>query len=265
MKLHIIGIDLQNDFCQPDGKLSVPKALDAAINVANMIKRLENKIDDIHLTQDSHHEVHVAHPIYWKDSKGNHPNPFTIITSQEIKDGKWTTTKPYLFKKAFEYVETLEKNGRYPLCIWPPHCLIGSPGHNIVPEVWEAVHNWEVNQFASVNYVTKGSNHHTEHYSAIQADVPDPDDPTTQINTDFLNMLLEADIIAATGIAGSHCLANTMRDIVKYFNNPDFVKKIVFLEDATAPVPGFEHLQDQFVKDLTKEGMQVSNTKDFLV
>jgi hypothetical protein len=59
-------------------------------------------------------------------------------------------------------------------------------------------------------------------------------------------------------------LANTLRDIVQYFNNPDFIKKIVFLTDATAPVGGFEHLQDQVIKDLSALGMRTATTKDIL-
>lgn len=262
--LHALIIDPQVDFCDPNGALSVAGALDAMNRVADLVGRLQKKIRDIHITLDSHHPIHVAHPIYWRDNDGKHPAPFTIITSQDLKDNRWFPTRLSWATRAFEYVKALEDNKRYPLCIWPPHCLIGSAGHAVVPKLFDAVTKWENEQFGMVNYVTKGSNLHTEHYSAIQADVPDPKDPSTQINTDFLNMLVEADIILATGIAGSHCLANTLRDIVKYFNNPEFVKKIVFLEDATAPVPGFEQLQKDAVSDLVSQGMQVSTTKDFL-
>lgn len=264
-KLHIVGIDWQSDFCNmSSGKLAVPGAWEAGERVATMIGRLQKKIDDIHLTMDSHHPIHVAHPIYWKDGAGKHPTPFTIITAADVKSGRWSPSRPSWQKKAEAYVEQLEANGRYPLCIWPPHCLIGSEGHNIIKPVWDAVLKWEVEEFAICDFITKGSNLSTENYSAIMADVPDPNDPTTQLNIDFLNMLVEADIIALTGIAGSHCLANTVRDVVNHFNNPDFTKKLVFLEDATAPVPGFEHLQDQFIKDMIAAGMQVSNTVDFL-
>ena len=89
-------------------------------------------------------------------------------------------------------------------------------------------------------------------------------DPSTQINTRFINTLEEADLVAISGEAGSHCLANTVRDIVEGFSDPSYVKKLVLLEDATSPVTGFEDLQSQFVDDLTQMGMQVSTTEDFL-
>ena len=111
-----------------------------------------------------------------------------------------------MYRRALTYVQTLAKNGRYPLCIWPPHCLIGSPGHAVMPELFAALLDWE-QRFALVDYVTKGSNIWTEHYSAVQADVPDPADPGTQINTALIQTLLKADMIAVAGEAGSHCLA----------------------------------------------------------
>jgi nicotinamidase-related amidase len=124
-----------------------------------------------------------------------------------------------------------------------------------------ALAQW-TDQFAVVDYVTKGSNILTEHYSAIVADVPDPSDPTTQMNVSFLNTLNEADIILLAGEAGSHCLANTGRDAINYFTDDSFVKKLVLLEDATSPVPGFEGLQEQFIKDMTARGMSLATTQN---
>jgi nicotinamidase/pyrazinamidase len=150
------------------------------------------------------------------------------------------------------------------LCIWPPHCLIGSKGHTVYQPLYEALCNWETNEFGSVNYITKGSNYHTEHYSAITADVPDPNDYSTSLNTDFLDIVIKADIILLAGEASSHCLANTVRDADKYFSDSSFIKKLVLLTDATSPVTGFENLADDFIKDMKAKGMQTSTTVDFL-
>jgi nicotinamidase-related amidase len=231
--------------------------------LASMIDRLRDRLDDIHVTMDSHRLLDVAHPLYWKDSSGNPPAPFTIITASDVADGTWSTTIPSLQRRALEYVRALEQSGRYPLCIWPPHCLIGSWGHQIFPGVLEALHGWEA-QLALVDFVTKGSNPHTEHYSGVKAEVPDPKDPTTQINTTLCNTLLEADIVLIAGEAGSHCLANTVRDIANEFGDDKYVAKLVLLTDATSPVPSFEQLQDDFIKEMTDRGMQLSTTKEFL-
>ena len=114
-----------------------------------------------------------------------------------------------------------------------------------------------------VDYVTKGSNFWTEHYSAVQADVPDPNDPDTMLNTRLIETLERADIILLAGEARSHCLANTVRDIADNFGEEN-IKKMVLLSDATSDVPGFENLGESFVDEMVKRGMQISTTIDFL-
>lgn len=262
-RVHLIIIDPQNDFCDPKGALFVNGADKDMERLASLIERISGKIDDIHITLDSHQKVHVAHPIFWKDSAGRRPNPFTIISAAEVRNGQWTTTAPQYYGRALAYVEALEKNGRYPLCIWPPHCLIGTPGQCVHPRLVQALDKW-TDEFATIDFVTKGSNPFTEHYSAIVADVPDPDDHTTQLNTRFLDTVNQADIVLLAGEAGSHCLANTGRDACNYFTDDSFVKKLVLLKDATSPVGGFEKLQDDFITDMTKRGMQVTTCADFL-
>jgi len=168
-----------------------------------------------------------------------------------------------MYRRALAYVQALAKHGRYPLCIWPPHCLIGSAGHAVMPDLFAALAEWE-QRFAVVDYVTKGSNIWTEHYSAIQADVPDPADPSTQINTALIQTLMKADIVVVAGEAGSHCLANTVRDLANNFGDDSLVSKITLLTDATSPVPGFESFQDDFLREMTGRGMKLSTTTDFL-
>ncbi len=263
MQLELLIIDPQIDFCDPQGALFVAGADRDITRLAALVRRLAPKLDDIHVTLDSHHFVDIAHPIFWKDGSGQAPTPFTIITATDVETGRWTTAQPGMHRRALAYVQALEKNGRYPLCIWPPHCLIGSTGHAVVPALFAALQDWE-KRFAMVDYVTKGSNPFTEHYSAIQADVPDPADPGTQINTALLQTLMRADLIAVAGEAGSHCLANTVRDIANNFGDDRLVSKIVLLTDATSPVTGFESFQDDFLREMTGRGMKLSTTTDFL-
>jgi nicotinamidase-related amidase len=263
-KVHLLIIDPQHDFCDKSGALFVQGADEDMTRLAAMVRRIGPKFDDIHVTLDCHHLVDVAHPLMWKDGRGNPPSPFTIITSAEIESGKWTPMLPSLTRRMIAYTKDLENSGKYPLCIWPPHCLIGSVGNTVVPELFAALHEWEEKSFAVVNYVSKGSNIYTEHYSAVKAEVPDPTDPSTQVNTGLIKTLMEADVLAIAGEAGSHCLANTVRDIATEFGDDKYVAKMVLLTDATSPVPGFEHFQDAFVKEMTSRGMQLSNTTDFL-
>jgi nicotinamidase/pyrazinamidase len=213
---------------------------------------------------DSHHTLDVAHPIFTMDSSGNHPAPFTIIGANDVKKGNFRATNPGWQAKFEAYVNALDANGRYPLCVWPPHCLIGSFGYGIYPPLFNAMVAWEEERFAVADKVTKGSNFFTEHYSAVQADVPDDADPDTQLNQELIDTLERADMILLAGEARSHCLANTVIDIADNFKSEEVIKKMWLLEDATSDVPGFEQMGEDFIKTMKERGMNITNTVDCL-
>lgn len=73
---------------------------------------------------------------------------------------------------SIEYTKRLEEKGRFQLCIWPEHCMIGTPGHNVVSEVRDALDEWSDATGKSVEWVEKGQNLLTEMYSALCAEVP---------------------------------------------------------------------------------------------
>lgn len=264
---HLLTIDPQNDFCIASGPGGEKGALVVAgadkdmERLGKFITKNKSRIDQIHCTLDSHQLIHIAHPGFWVNSKGLNPNPFTLITEDDVKNGVWRSFNPAWQGRAVTYVETLKKNGRYVLCIWPPHCLIGSWGHSIVPSVAKALYEWE-SDFNRVEFVAKGSNLFTEHYSGVQADVIDDQDPSTALNTRLIDALNEADEILITGEALSHCVANTCGDIMNQFGK-DQIKKFTLLEDTTSNVSGFEKLGQTFVKNAVADGMRVTNTKDW--
>jgi len=263
LKIDLVVIDPQLDFVDPNGSLFVPGAEKDMGRLASMVHRLKDKLNDIHITLDSHHKVDISHPIWWKNSAGKHPNPFTVITASEVADGTWTTTTPSTYKRSLAYLRALEAGKRYPHVIWPYHCLIGSGGAAVHPGLFSAVQEWE-DRFATVDFVTKGSNVFTEHFSAVRAEVPDPEDPTTQVNANFIQTLEAADVILVAGEARSHCLANTVRDIVTNFSDPKYVEKIHLITDASSDVPSFEKYGEDFLRDLVAKGMKTTTTKDFL-
>lgn len=264
LNIQLLIIDPQNDFCDPNGSLFVNGANEDMKRLARMVERLSPKLGDIHVTLDSHRILDISHPTWWKDSSGSAPAPFTVITAADLRAGKWTTAIPGAFTRSLEYLDELEKRARYPHVIWPEHCLIGDGGHDVFPELSGAVHEWERTRKMMTGFVTKGSNPWTEHFSAVQAEVPDPEDPSTQLNGELIATLKDADVILLAGEARSHCLANTVRDIVAAFNDPELVRKLVLLTDASSDVTGFENLGDAFLADMVKAGMKTATTTDFL-
>lgn len=282
-KLHLLLIDPQNSFCKVvpqneqqikhDGELCVPGAWEDMVRCAKLIETLDKKLNDIHITLDSHHSVHIAHPIWFKNNKGVHPNPFTIMREQNgviigssngIDVGEFTTTNPSFLKRTLEYLRTLKSGGRYPHCIWTEHCKIGSIGAAVVDPIFSAISNWCNKNFALVDFVTKGSNIFTEHFGAVKAEVPDPSDPSTQLNTSFIQTLMEADEILLAGEALNFCCANTILDIANEFPDGSFSKKLVLLTDCSSEIKGFEQLTKAFMDRMSKDGMRTTTSKDYL-
>jgi nicotinamidase/pyrazinamidase len=63
-KIHLIVIDPQNDFCDAkNGSLYVKGADKDMERLSAMVNRIPEKLYDITTTLDSHHTIHVAHPI----------------------------------------------------------------------------------------------------------------------------------------------------------------------------------------------------------
>lgn len=266
MRLHLLIVDAQQDFCDGpcNGALAIPGAYADMTRVARMLGRLGDRIDAIHVTMDAHHTVDIAHPAWWRDAAGNAPAPFTIITARDIETGAWTAREPACRERSLRYVRQLETQGNYPLCIWPPHCLIGSAGQSLHPELFAALTAWETAHLGQVDFVTKGDNPWTEHYSAIRAEVADPEDAGTLPNIDLLQALDAADTVAIAGEALSHCVRSTVFDIARALGF-DHLKRFVFLTDASSSVPGFEAYGDAFLAEMQRRGMRMATTDTFLV
>lgn len=266
MKIDLLIIDPQMDFMDypsKPGSLAVQGAHQDMLRVARLVEQFGSELHDIHITLDSHHVMDIAHPRWWTNSKGESPSPFTLITPQDIQAGTWRARIPEYAQRSAAYVLDLAQNGRYPLCIWPEHCLIGSDGHRIHPELFDALAGWERSHLAVMETVTKGSNPFTEHYSGLKAEVPDPEDASTQMNLRLIETLEHSDMVLIAGEALSHCVANTVRDIASVFD-PSAIQKLVLLEDACSSVTGFEAQGEAFIKELTAQGMRLMKTTDFV-
>jgi len=270
MRVHLVIIDPQNDFMDiPGAALPVPGANEDMKRLAKLIDRAGHKLEDIHVTLDSHRLVDIAHPAWWVDKDGNQPAPFTIISAQDIEAGIWVPRVLAFRERALEYAQKLEKGGKYQICIWPPHCLIGTWGHNVQEDLNAALQRWSEKEFAMVNYVTKGSNPWTEHYGALMAEVPDPEDPTTMLNTDFLEILRQADMVALAGEALSHCVRETVNQIADNIGE-EHLQKFYILTDCTSPVPAvpggpdFPQIAADWLKEMKARGMNLLEAREFL-
>lgn len=276
VKTHLVVIDPQIDFMDlPGSTLPVPGADADMKRLAAMVKRIGNRLEDIHVTLDSHRVIDVGHPGMWRNENGQPPTPFTIISSDDIRAGIWRPRNehlkhPQLGGKTFgqymlDYALALEAGGKYPLMVWPEHCRIGSPGHAVHPDLLEALHDWERREFANVDFVVKGTNPFTEHYGALMAEVPLASDPATGLNTAFLDVLAQADIVLFAGEALSHCVLTSFMQTVDNIG-PEHARKFNILTDCSSPVPkvgngpDFPAIAAQWLNEMKTRGINLTTS-----
>ncbi len=270
--IQLLIIDPQNDFCDlpsdwlptdaVTGQITAP-ALPVAgahadmLRLAKLIQEGASGISAIGVTLDSHHRFDIAHPTFWKTGAGAAVGPFTPITAAQVRKGDYLPKDVAMLPRALAYIDELEQRGRYTLMVWPVHCEIGSWGHNVHPAVKAAYNSWEDSRLAVVQKINKGSNPWTEHYSAMQAEVPDEEDPATQLNTALIASLDQADLLIIAGEASSHCVKATTEHIVENLPSGK-TGKVVLLTDCMSPVGGFEAQHQAFLDDMASRGVVLS-------
>ena len=278
--IQLLVIDPQNDFCdlpaawQPTdpttGARTAPSLPVAGAHadlqrMAAFIRDHATQLDAITVTLDSHQRIDIAHPGFWQQADGRAVGPFTPITAAQVRSGAFAPRNPAHLHRTLAYMDALEARGRYTLMVWPVHCEIGSWGHGVHADVLVACGEWQLQRQRAVHNVFKGTNPWTEHYSAIEAEVVDADDPDTALNTRLLAALDTADLLLIAGEASSHCVRSTTEHIAQHL--PQLVpgwqaSRIVLLTDGMSPVGGFEAQHRAFLDAMRAAGAQLKNMNE---
>jgi nicotinamidase/pyrazinamidase len=268
---HLLLIDAQNDFCDLPAParpaLPVPGADADLHRVAALVRGAGDALDAITLTLDSHHRYDIAHPgFWWAGTPGTAVAPFTPITAERVRAGQFRPRDPAALPRTLAYLDALEAGGRYTLMVWPVHCEIGTWGHQLHGAVREACADWELRRQRASQVVLKGLNPWTEHYSALQAEVPDPADPATGLNRALIARLDTPGRLLIAGEAGSHCVRATVEHLVANLPDPTPARlsRLTLLTDAISPVGGFEAQQAAFFEDMRQRGVRLATCAEAL-
>lgn len=265
-KLALLIVDGQWDFVSPLGGLPVPGAIADIQRLIEFIYKNLGDITSIFASMDAHLLYHIFSSTWWRNRDGNPPPPYTAIFYKDIKAVNWKPIIDPLWST--EYVKKLEAQAQKPLMIWPTHCLQGTPGQALVPALSEAIMYHAVARGSQPTYLEKGKNPRTEHYGIFKAEIEDPKDVSTQLNTMVLDIIAKNDLIYVAGEAKSHCVLETMNQLVAYFGKtqPETIKKIRFLMDCTSSVKhpdiDFEAIANGELDRMVQKGVVLVNSTD---
>ncbi|KAI0720347.1 isochorismatase family hydrolase [Cerioporus squamosus] len=170
----LILVDVQEDFCPPNGSLAVPEGRDI-VPVLNDLLKLPFILKIA--TKDHHPPDHVSFA-------ANHPGAAPFVSTTTI-------------------VNPANPAETYETQLWPVHCVIGTPGNELLPELDHA-------RIDAV--VLKGTDPRVEMYSAFRSPLRDP--PLASAVSDLEARLRAADVtdVFVVGLAGDFCVVNTALD-----------------------------------------------------
>ncbi|MCK6551691.1 nicotinamidase [Myxococcota bacterium] len=268
------GIDCQIGFVTPGASLFVPGAIADTDRTIRWLLGNVDKITGLHFSLDTHRVFQIFHPAWWVDEQGRHPAPLTVITSDDVRAGKW---RPIAHPaECLEYTKKLETSGKYVLTIWPYHTLLGGVSHALVPALMEAAIFHAVLRTSQTHFETKGTHAMTENYSVLSPEVTELGGQSVgSFNAPFFKLLMEYDRVYVFGQAKSHCVLSTLEDVKEHIqrSDPKLADKIWILEDAMSPVPApplvplpptldFPRIADRAIEDYRRAGMHVVKTTD---
>jgi nicotinamidase-related amidase len=267
LKISLFLVDVQNTFCIPDFELFVggstgTGSVDDNRRLCQFIYRNLDVITEICPTMDTHQAMQIFHSIFLVNDKGEHPEPYTLITFEDIEQGAWrfnpalssnlNIDETYGQEYLRHYTHQLKEGGKYDLTIWPYHAMLGGIGHALVSAVEEAIFFHSIARYSQPAFQIKGGNPFTENYSVLRPEVLEDavGGKIAEKNVGFINKLLDFDLVIITGQAKSHCVAWTIDDLLNEIQISDrkLAEKVYLLADCSSPVviPG--------IVDYTEEG-----------
>lgn len=252
----LLLIDEQNDFMPGIGSLGVTGADGDVERLTKFIYNNLSGITQVMCSIDTHYPRQIFHSCWWEDPSGNEPAPFTIITYDDVKSGKWRPTTGSA-NRSLKYLKNLQNNGSAPLCIWPYHCIAGSFGGALEGQLYRMIQFHAHARNVDPILIPKGTNPYAEMYGIIRSE--DPND--SFVNTAVLNAVEEFDAIIVAGEAEDFCFKTSVAQILDYFKDrPEITQKITFLLDCTSPV--LNSARDAFEGFKTQFGVTLANSTD---
>ncbi|QAY66529.1 hypothetical protein [Paenibacillus protaetiae] len=249
----LLLVDQQNSFME-GGELGVPGSLEDTARLGGFLYRNLHRITQIAMTQDVHTPLQIFHPCWWRSPEGQHPAPVeTVITLEAVERGEWIAQ--FHPEESLAYVRQLRLGGKRELRIWPYHCLEGTFGAQFESQLMNLVYYHSAARQIKPVILGKGDDPLSEMYGAFLRE----DGLTSEANRAFLDSLTSYSRIYVAGQALSHCVLDTLTQLLEYHaGNKAFTGSVHLLTDCSSPIPGTEDVTKAAIEQLVQRyGIQV--------
>jgi len=247
----VLLVDAQNTFCTPGFELFVAGrsgtgALDDSRRLCELLYRSLDAITQVVVTLDTHQAFQIFHAPFLVDAEGRHPDPYTLVTPEDVATGRWTVDPDAAELLGLDpdragrhlhaYVDALAAGGKYDLTIWPFHAMVGGIGHALVSAIEEALFFHAIARRAQSRFEIKGRQPLSEHYSVLGPEVlrGAGGERLGERNIALVEHLLAFDAVIVAGQAKSHCVAWTVDDLLA--DAPEIAPRLYLLEDCSSAV-----------------------------
>ncbi len=266
VRVGLLAIDVQNTFCLPEFELFVGGAsgrgaIDDNARLCAFVYRNLGRLSEIVATLDTHGPFQIFHPVFWVDAAGEHPPPHTVVSAEDVEQGRFRVNprlEHFVAPPGFDldayarhYARSLASGAKYPLFLWPYHAMLGGIGHALVSAVEEAFFFHAIARQSPTRFEIKGRHPLTENYSALRPEVTadHAGRPIGEENLALVESLLGFDALVVAGQAQSHCVAWTVADLLDAIlaRDPALARRVYLLDDCTSPVvvPGVVDFTEQ--------------------
>ena len=256
----LVNIDNEGDFVNKNGLLSVEGADLAAHRTARFIDTHLDRLTTILSSMDKHGLKHIFLASWWVNREGKHPAEYSQITYEDIQNKTWL---PRFDKQwSVDYVRTLQK-----FTIWPVHCVAGTAGSEIVPVIAQAISRHGLLRRSVHLELLKGQNLRTEHYGIFGAEVEDPKDPGTKLNTGLMRDISGYNRSYWLGQEANHCVRRSLEQYIAWCEefNPEAIHRMRYVTDCVSLLPLGPEYQtdaDRSLFNMVQKGMLLVNSSD---
>jgi nicotinamidase/pyrazinamidase len=259
-KIAVVLVDYQHDFVDPAGTLSVPGSQEDIARFLTWFYINAHRITSIYASFDTHLPFQIFFSPWWRSpATGEHPRPYTVITADDVASERWepVTQRDW----SVRYVQQLQRQAKKDLMIWPYHTMLGTLGHMLSAPISEAIAWHSAARDSQPTYIEKGSTIRSEFYGLFGAEIPDPADPASALNTTLLDAVMQHDQVYLAGEAKSHCVLETARQLVGHCaSDPALLKRLCHLKDCSSavrhPTLDFDALSEAAMAAMERQGVR---------